>query len=209
MQKQHQAVHADVETLASCVQDLLASFGVPDDKAAEVYGDISSTGDTLLAAYTAAIEVAEEALRKSDKREDEVKKLTKKVETQTKTLKQNERLAVLCDHIKYFRIDIAYKMHFGSWEALADKLHYESRSRDRESSKPTHALLETTLTDNHLSMKLWNEVKEVADAGNSEFHKGTALAEKDVMQLLSDKWLPDDLVHTKHSLDRMLRYIDE
>ena len=207
MQKQHQAVHADVETLASRVQDLLASFGVPDDKAAEVYGDIIATRDTLLAAYTAAIEVAEEALRKSDKREDEVKKLTKEVETLTKTLKRNERLAVLRDHIKYFRIDIAYKMHFGSWDALADKLHYESKSR--ESSKPTHALLETTLTDNHLSMKLWNEVKEVADAGNSEFHKGTALAAKDIMQLLSDKWLPDDLVHTKHSLVRMLRYIDE
>ena len=207
LQQQHQAIHGDVETLASRVQDLLASFGVPDDKAAEVYGDIIATGDTLLAAYTAAIEVAEQALRKSDKREDEVQKLTKEVEKLTKTLERNEKLAVLRDHIKLFRIDIAYKMHFGSWDALADKLYYESKGK--RSSKPTHALLETTLTDNHLSMKLWNEVKEVADARNSEFHKGKALDPKDVMQLLSDKWLPDDLVHTKHSLDQMLQFIDE
>ena len=140
-------------------------------------------------------------------REDEVQKLTKEVEKLTKTLERNEKLAVLRDHIKLFRIDIAYKMHFGSWDALADKLYYESKGK--RFSKPTHALLETTLTDNHLSMKLWNEVKEVADAGNSEFHKGKALDPKDVMQVLSDKWLPDDLVHTKHSLDQMLQFIDE
>ena len=76
--------------------------------------------DTLLAAYTAAIEVAEQALRKSDKRGDEVQKLTKEVEKLTKTLERNEKLAVLRNHIKLFRIDIAYKMHFGSWDSLAD-----------------------------------------------------------------------------------------
>ena len=196
-----------METLASRVQDFLGSFGVPDDKAAEVYGDTIAAGDTLLHPYTAAIEVAEEALRKSDRREDEVQKLTEEVEKLTKTLQQNEKLAVLRDHIKLFCIDITYKMHFGSWDALADKLHYENKGKT--SSKPTHALLETTLTDNHLSTKLWNEVKEVADAGNSDFHKGKALDPKDVMQLLSDKWLPDDLVQTKHSLDQMLQFIDE
>ena len=168
LQKQHQAVHADVEALASCVQEVLSSFGVPADKAFEVYGNIAA-GDTLLAAYTAAIDVAEEALRKSNKAEDEVEKLTK-------ALRRSESLAVLRDHIKYFRTDIAYKMQFSSWEALADKLHYERK----KPSKTTRALLETTLKTNHLSMKVWNEVKEVVDAGNEEFHKGNDLDAKDM-----------------------------
>lgn len=64
LQKQRQAIHVDVEALASRVQQLLSSFGVPTEKAVEVYGDIVAAGDTLLAAYTAAIDVAEEALTK-------------------------------------------------------------------------------------------------------------------------------------------------
>ena len=188
LQKQHQAIHADLEALASRVQELLSSFGVPADKVFEVYGNIIAAGDTLLAAYTAAIDVAEEALRKSNKAEDEVEKLTK-------ALKRSESLAILRDHIEYFRIDIAYKMQFSGWEALADKLHYERT----KPSKPTHALLKTTLKTNHLSMKVWNEVREVADAGNIEFHKGNDLDAKDVMQLLNGDLLPDDLVHTKDS----------
>lgn len=67
LQKQHQAVHADVKALASHVQNLLSSFGVPADKAFEAYGGIIAFGDTLVAAYTVAIDVAEEALRKSKK----------------------------------------------------------------------------------------------------------------------------------------------
>ncbi len=198
LQKQHQAIHADVEALGSRVQELLSSFGVPADKAFEVYGNIIAAGDILLAAYTAAIDVAEEALRKSNKAEDEVEKLTK-------ALKQSESLAILRNHIKYFRIDIAYKMQFSGWEALADKLHYERK----KPSKPTHALLETTLKTNHLSMKVWNEVREVADAGNIEFHKGNDLDAKDVMQLLNGDLLPDDLVHTKDSLEQMLQYVED
>ena len=198
LQKQHQAVHADVEALASRVQELLSSSGVPADKAFEAYGDIVAFGDTLLAAYTVAIDVAEEALRKSKKTEDEVEKLTK-------AMKRSESLAILRDHIKYFRIDIAYKMQFPSWQALADKLHHEHR----KPSKPTHALLETTLNTNHLSMKIWNEVKEVADAGIKEFHKGKDMDAKNVMELLNGKLLPDDLKHTKGSLERMLQFVEE
>ena len=159
LQKQRQAIHADVEALASRVQQLLSSFGVPTEKAVEVHGDIVAAGETVLAAYTASIDVAEEALTKSNKTEDEVKKLTK-------ALKRSESLAILRDHIKDFRIDIAYKMQFCSWAALADKLHHERKKR----SRPTHVMLETTLKNNHLSMKVWNEVREVADAGIKEFH---------------------------------------
>ena len=197
LQKHHQGIHADVEALASCVQEILSSFGVLADKAFEVYENIVA-GDTLLAAYTAAIDVAEEALRKSNKAEDEVEKLTQ-------ASKRSESLAILRDHINYFRIDIAYKMHFSGWEALADKLHYERK----KPSKPTHALLETTLRTNHLSMKVWNEVKEVADAGVKEFHKGNDSDAQDVMQLLNGKLLPDDLVHTKDSLEQMLQYVED
>ena len=171
---------------------------MPTEKAVEVYGDIVTAGDTLLAAYTAAIDVAEEALTKSNKTDAEVKKLTK-------ALKQSESLAILRDHIKDLRIDIAYKMQFCSWAASADKLHYERK----KTSRPTHVLLETTLKNNHLSMKVWNEVREVADAGIKEFHQGNDLDAKLVMQLLSDKLLPDDLVHTKASLKQMLQYVAE
>ena len=198
LQRQRQAIHADVEALASRVQQLLSSFGVPTEKAVEVCGDIVAAGDTLLAAFTAAIDVAEEALSMSNKTEDEVKKLTK-------AFKRSESLAILRDHIKDFRIDIAYKMQFCSWAALADKLHYERKKR----SRPTHVLLETTLKNNHLSMKVWNEVREVADAGIKEFHQGNDLDAKLVMQLLSDTLLPDDLVHTKASLKQMLQYVAE
>lgn len=198
LQKKHQAVCADVEALALRVQELLSSFGVPADKAFEVYGNIVAAGDTLPAAYTAAIDVAEEALRKSKNAKDEVEKLTK-------ALKRSRSLAVVHEHIKYFRIDIAYKMHFSSWEALADKLHYERK----KASKQIHALLETTLNNNHLSMKVWNEVNEVAEAGINEFHQGNDLDAKDVMQLLNGELLPDDLVHTKDSLEQMLLYVDE
>lgn len=197
VQKQHQGIHVDVEALASRVQELLCCFGVLADKAFDVYGNIVAW-DTLLAAYTAAIDVAEEALRKSNKAEDEVEKLTK-------ALKRSESLAILRDHIKYFRIDIAYKMQFCGWEALADKLHYERK----KPSKPTHALLETTLKTIHLSMKVWDEVKEVADAGIKEVHEGHDLDAKDVMQLLNVKLLPDDLVHTKDSLEQMLQYVQD
>ena len=198
LQKHHQGIHADVEALASRVQELLSSFGVPADKAFEVHGDIIAAGDTLLAAYTAAIDVAEEALRKSKKAEEEVEKLIRE-------LKRSESLAILCDHIKSFRIDIAYKMQLSSWEALADKLHYERK----KPSKPTHALLESTLKTNHLSMKVCNEVREVADPGIREFHKGKDMDTKDVMPLLSGDLLPDDLVHTKDSLEQMLQYVEE
>ena len=88
LQKQHQAIHADVVALASRVQELLSSFGVPADKAFEVYGNIIAAEDTFLAAYIAAIDVAEEALRKSNKAEDEVEKLPK-------ALKRSESLATL------------------------------------------------------------------------------------------------------------------
>ncbi|DBA68495.1 TPA: hypothetical protein ACH3X2_013781 [Trebouxia sp. C0005] len=198
LQKQHQAVHADVKALASHVQNLLSSFGAPADKAFEAYGGIIAFGDTLVAAYTVAIDVAEEALRKSKKTEDEVEKLTR-------AMKRSESLAILRNHIKYFRIDIAYKMQFSSWEALAGKLHHERR----KPNKPTHALLETTLNTNHLSMKIWNEVKEVADAGIKEFHKGKDMDAKNVMELLNGKLLPDDLKHTKGSLERMLQFVEE
>ncbi|KAL0039249.1 hypothetical protein WJX77_012698 [Trebouxia sp. C0004] len=146
---------------------LLSSFGVPTEKAVEVYGDIVAPGDTLLAAYTAAIDVAEETLTKSNKTEDEVKKLTK-------ALKRSESLAILRDHIKDFRIDIAYNMQFCSWAALEDKLHHERKKR---------------------SLK--------------EFHQGNDLGAEDVMQLLNNKSLPDDLVHTKASLEQMLQYVAE
>ena len=137
LQRRLQAIHADVEVLAARVQQLLFSFGVPAEKAVEVYGEVIAAGDTLLAAYTAAFNVAEEALKKSNKAEDEVEKLTK-------ALKQSESLAILHDHIRDFRIDIAYKMQFCSWEALVDKLHFEHK----KASSPPHVLLETTL-NNH------------------------------------------------------------
>ena len=149
LQKRHQAIHADVEVLAARVQQLLFSFSVPAEKAVEVYGEVIAAGDILLAAYTAAFNVAEEALRKSNKAEDEVEKLTN-------ALQRNESLAILRDHIRDFRIDIAYKMQFCSWEASADKLHFERK----KASRPPRLLLETTL-NNHLSMKVWNEIKEV------------------------------------------------
>lgn len=123
----------------------------------------------------------------------------------TKALKRSESLAILRDHIKDFRIDIAYKMQFCSWAALADKLHHEHKKR----SRPTHVLLETTLKNNHLSMKVWNEVREVADAGIKEFYQGNDLDAEDVMQLLNNKLLPDDLVHTKASLEQMLQCVAE
>ena len=73
LQKRHQAIHADVEAR---VQQLLFPFGVSAEKAVELYGEVIAAGDTLLAAYTAAVNVAEKALRKSNKAEDEVEKLT-------------------------------------------------------------------------------------------------------------------------------------
>ena len=186
--KSNATIHADVEALA------LSSFGVPTEKEVEVYGDIIAAGDTLLAAYTVAVDVAEEAPRKSDKAEREVEKLIK-------ALKRSESLAILHDHIKDFRIDIAYKMRFCSWAAVADKLHYERKN----TSRPTHVLLETTLKNNHLSMKVRIEVREVADVGNK---KGREMDAKLVMQL-TDKLLPDDLVHTKASLKQMPQYVNE
>ena len=56
-------------------------------------------------------------------------------------------------------------MQFSSWAALADKLHYERE----KTTRPTHVLLETTLKNNHLSMEVWNKVREVADAGDKNF----------------------------------------
>lgn len=120
-------------------------------------------------------------------------------------MKRSESLAILRDHIKYFRIDVAYKMQFSSWEALADKLHHEHK----KPSKPTHALLETTLNTNHLSMKIWHDVKEVADAGNKRVSQRQRYGAKDVMELLNGKLLPDDLKHTKGSLKRMLQFVEE
>ena len=141
--------------------------------------------------------MAEEALRRSNKAADEMEKLTKAFE-------RNNSLAILQEHIRDFRIDIAYKMHSRcSWAALADKLHFERK----KTTRPTHVLLETTLTNNHLSMKVWNEVREVADAGTKESHQGNDLDAKLVMQLLHDQLLPEDLVHTKASLKHMLQYI--
>ncbi|KAL0031341.1 hypothetical protein WJX79_004728 [Trebouxia sp. C0005] len=136
---------------------------------------------------------------------EKVKKTEDEVEKLTRAMKRSESLAILRNHIKYFRIDIAYKMQFSSWEALAGKLHHERR----KPNKPTHALLETTLNTNHLSMKIWNEVKEVADAGIKEFHKGKDMDAKNVMELLNGKLLPDDLKHTKGSLERMLQFVEE
>lgn len=53
------------------------TFGVSDEKAVQVYGAVLAAGDTLLAAYTAVIDVAEEALKSSNKAAEEVQKLTK------------------------------------------------------------------------------------------------------------------------------------
>lgn len=141
--------------------------------------------------------MAEEALRKSTTAAEEVEKLTK-------ALGRSKSLAILLDHIKDFCIDIAYKMQFSSWAALADKLHYERK----KTTRPTHVLLEKTLKINHLSMEVWNEVMEVADAGINEFHQGGDLDAKLVLQLLHDKMLPKDLLHTKASLQHMLQYVD-
>ncbi len=162
-----------------------------------MYGGVLATGDTLSASYTPVISVAEKALRQSNKAVDEVEKLTK-------ALEQGKSLAILHDHIRDFCIDTAYKMEFCSWGALADKLHFERK----QSSRPTHVLLETTLKNNHLSIKVWNEVQEVADAGMEEFYQGDDLDAKLVMQLLHDELLPEDLVHTKSSLVHMLQYVD-
>ncbi len=197
LQKHQPDTHADVEAVASHVKHLLSSFGVPTQEAVKVYGDLLATGDTHLAAYTAAISVAEEVLRQAKKAVDDVEKVTK-------ALEQNKSLAILRDHIRDFCIDIAYKTGFCSWGALADKLHFERKI----SSRPTHVLLETTLKNKHLSMKVWNEVKEVADAGMGEFHQGNDLDARLVMQLLHDDLLPEDLVHTKSSLIHMLQYTD-
>ncbi len=186
-----------IEASASHVERLLSSFGISTEEAVKVYGDIIAAGDTLLAAYTAAIDVAEEALRKSNKAADEVEKLTK-------ALERSKSLPILRDHIRDFRIGIAYKMQFCSWAELADRLHFERK----KTSRPTHVLLETTLRNNQLSMKIWNEVREVADAGIKEFHQGNDLDAKLVMKLLHDTLLPQDLVHTKASLEQMLQYVD-
>ncbi|KAL3139977.1 hypothetical protein ABBQ38_004264 [Trebouxia sp. C0009 RCD-2024] len=118
LQKQYQAIHADVEAFLSHTKTLLSSFGLSTAEAVKVYGDTIATGDTLLAAYTAAIDVAKEALRESSKIADELIKLTG-------VLERSKSLAILCNHIKDFCIDIPYKMQFCSWAALADNLHFE------------------------------------------------------------------------------------
>ena len=141
--------------------------------------------------------MAEEAL-KSNKAADEVEKPTKRFE-------RSNSLAILQDHIRDFRIDIAYKMQFCSWAALADKLHFERK----KTTRPTHVLLETTLKSNHLSMKVWNEVRELADAGMEESHQGKDFDAKLVTQLLHDQLLPKDLVHTQASLKHMLEYVND
>lgn len=69
-------------------------------------------------------------------------------------------------------------------------------------------LLETTLESNHLSTKVWDEVREVADTGIKENPQGNNLDAKLVMQLLHDDLLPEDLIHTKASLKHRLQYID-
>lgn len=51
LQQRHQAIHADVEALASHVEQLSSSFGVSTKEAVKVYGEIIATGATLLAAY--------------------------------------------------------------------------------------------------------------------------------------------------------------
>ncbi|KAL3154126.1 hypothetical protein ABBQ32_013655 [Trebouxia sp. C0010 RCD-2024] len=156
LQKQRQAIQADVEATVSHIKSLLSSFEVYTEEAVKVYRDIFATGDTLPAAYTAAIDVAKGALRQSSKA-DELEKLTEASE-------RSKSLAFLRDHVRDFRIDTAYKMQFCSWAALADELHFERK----KASRPTHVLLETTLTNNHVSMKVWNEVREVADADITE-----------------------------------------
>ena len=81
------------------------TFGVSDEKAVQVYGAVLAAGDTLLAAYTAVIDVAEEALRSSNRAAEEVQKVTKGLE-------QQKSLAILRDPIEDFQIVVAYEMEF-------------------------------------------------------------------------------------------------
>ena len=73
-------------------------------------------------------------------------------------------------------------MQFDSWAAPADKLHFERK----ETSRPTRVLLETTFKNNRSSMKIWNDIKDVADADIHEFHQGNSLEAKLVMKFLHD-----------------------
>lgn len=66
----------NVEALVQHIQEILLSFGVSDSKAIQVYGDHLAAGKTLLAAYVAAIKVAEDALKQSTQAVQAVEHLT-------------------------------------------------------------------------------------------------------------------------------------
>ena len=96
-------------------------------------------------------------------------------------------------------------MGFSSRGQLADRLHFEQR----KGHKPTHVQLEVVLKQLNLSMRVWNEVKEVADSGIAALHQGKDLDAKLVLKLIRDGLLPQDLAHTRVSLEHMLKYVDE
>lgn len=110
------------------------------------------------------------------------------------------------DPIEDFQIIVAYEMEFDSWGQLADRLQFERKKKQ----KPTYMKLENALKKVNLSMQVWNEAREVADAGTAAFHLGKNLDAEDVLQRIrGDLLLPEDLVHTRASLERMLKFVDE
>ena len=90
---------------------------------------------------------------------------------------------------------------------MADRLRFERKKKQ----KPTYMKLENALKKVNLSMQVWNEVREVADAaGTAAFHLGKNLDAEDVLQRIrGDLLLPEELVHTRASLERMLKFVDE
>lgn len=147
-----QAPQSDAEMSASHVQELFIAVG---ETAPELCAEVAAGGNSLLAAFTAAADVAEDALTMAKKAEEEVQAMTK-------SFQQSEGLANLQDHFKRFRIEMAYIPGFSSQGALPDRLQFERK----KIQKPTHMELEAVLRIQRsgLSMQLWNEVSERADA---------------------------------------------
>lgn len=162
----------------------------------QVYTSCAAIGKDLKTVLAAVTEVSSRA----DMQSEEV---LQRVEDLRQSVEQPQSLAILGHAIHYFRIDVAYSLGFSDWHALSDRLFYERRMRDY----PTHAELEVVLTDKNLSMKVWNDVTLITEAGCVKATHGPDLDPMLLFQLVDEGLLTDDLSHTKDSMKRMLQYV--
>ncbi|KAL3163401.1 hypothetical protein ABBQ32_009783 [Trebouxia sp. C0010 RCD-2024] len=193
---QHHTFQQDVEDLVQAATDVLGLHGQPSGEAVKVVNQILLESSNLEAAFTDAVSLLDDSLALAISMDSRIDSLEKECA-------RMKALAVFRDPIGVFRESVAEETPWLTWQKLAKALYLESH----KDTQPVRAEVKAALQQMGLSISVWDDVRQVADAANKEFHQGKNFHPKVLKTMIKMGALPEDLQGCNASMTSMLDWL--